>query len=332
MSAALITALGAVGGAALNAYSQHKTNAMNREQANYAFQQQQQAIQRMNEFNSPAQQVLRMKAAGLNPALAYGADGAMVGNQSEVPAYNAIPAEAPSVGNIGAGIADAVRTGIEVQDLKRRQDLATAEMALKDAQTFLAVTSGELNDATKTEILSLLGYKVANLESQTELNWESVLKTRQEISNLKASKNEILSRIGLNEEQMRLLAAQTGLTEMQAYRLVQLLPHEIANMDADTALMAMNTNLSQEQILSIDRDIMHVNFVERLENQKFDFEKGAWGVEQQKWQAEYNAGRVEHFIDTGVKIFQFGVGAAALRNGQPLPTAHRLPNYRLGSR
>lgn len=321
----IITALGGVASAGLNALSQHRTNAANRAQADYAFQQQQRAIQRMNEYNSPSQSVVRMLSAGLNPSLVYGADGSMVGNQSEVPAYNAIPAEAPSVGNLGSAMSDAIRTGIDVKDLEIRKDLAVAEIALKDSQSFLAVTSGELNQSQKQEILSLLGYKIENLESQTQLNWEGVLKTRQEISNLKAQKNEILSRIGLNEEQMKLLSAQTGLTEMQCYRLAQLLPHEIMNMDAETALATMNASLSQEEALKLDRDIMHINFIERLEGQKFDFEKGSWEVEQIKWEKDYRANRVENFVDNLTKIYTFGVGASALRNGQPLPPRRVAP-------
>lgn len=328
MSASLITALGSVAGSAINAYSQHRTNAVNRQQAEYAFRQQMHAVNRQNEYNSPAQQVLRMKAAGLNPALAYGADGAMVGNQADVPAYNAIPAEAPNVGNVGAGIADAIRTGIDVRDLEIRDAVAKAEIALKGTQEFLNVVNGNVGIQTIREMVTMLGYKVQKAESEIELNWENVLKTRQEISNLKASKKEILSRIGLNEEQMKLLAKQAHLTEVQAYRLAMLLPHEISNMDASTGLLTMQTNLSQEQIMKLDRELMHINFVERLESNKFDFEKGAWSVEQKKWEQEYKANRVEHFEDNVVKIFTFGLGASALRSGQPLPSGSSLPNGR----
>lgn len=325
VGAAIATGIGALASSGLNAYSQHRTNAVNRQQAEYAFQQQQLAIQRQNEYNSPAQQVLRMKAAGLNPSLAYGANGEMVGNQADVPAYNAIPAEAPNVGNVGTGIAEAVRTGIDIRDLERREALAVSEIALQDNQSFLAVTAGELNQAQKQEIISLLGYKVEEAESRIQLNWENVLKTRQEISNLKAQKQEILSRIGVNEEQMRLLAAQCGLTEIQAYRLAALLPHEIANMDANTSLQVMQTSLSQEQILSIDREIMHTNFVERLERDKFDFDKGKLEVEAAKWEKEYRADRVENFLDNIIRIYTFGVGAAALRKGESLPPVRRAP-------
>lgn len=325
VGAAIATGIGALASSGLNAYSQHKTNAVNRAQAEYAFRQQQQAIQRQNEYNSPAQQVLRMKAAGLNPALAYGANGEMVGNQADIPAYNAIPAEAPNLGNIGTGLAEAVRTGIDIRDLQRREALAVSEIALQGSQQFLATTAGELNQAQKQEIVTMLGYKVEEAESRIQLNWENVLKTRQEISNLKAQKKEILSRIGVNEEQMKLLAAQCGLTEMQAYRLASLLPHEIVNMDANTALQVMQTSLSQEQILSIDRDMMHINFVERLENQKFDFEKGKLEVEAAKWEKEYRADRIEHFTDNLIRIYTFGVGAAALRKGEQLPPVRRAP-------
>lgn len=239
--AAGITALGAVGGAALNALSQHRTNAANRAQAEYAFRQEQMAIQRQNEYNSPAQQVLRMKAAGLNPSLAYGADGAMVGNQADVPAYNAIPAEAPNLGNIGAGLADSIRTGIEVEDLERRQSLAKAEMALKDAQTFAEIMKGNLDDATRTDILSMLGYKMDLAESQLELNDQTIAESIERVENLKEERKEIQSRVGLNEQQIKNLAMEYHLTEVQAYQILQLLPHQIMEMDANSALAACLT-------------------------------------------------------------------------------------------
>lgn len=327
MSAAAATFGAAVAGGAINALSQMHTNASNREQAQYAFGQQMAAIHEQNVYNSPGQQVLRMKAAGLNPSLAYGADGAMVGNQADVPAYNAIPAEAPNIGNMGAAMSDAIRTSIDVEDLEIRKDLATAEIACKDAQSFLAVTSGELNLAQKQQIMTLLGYQVEKLESETQLNWENVLKSRQEIANLKAQKQEILSRIGVNEEQMKLLAAQTGLTEMQCYRLVQLLPHEIALMDAETALATMNANLSQEEMLKLDADLRHIGFVERLEREQFDFEKGKFEVEARKWEKEYRANRVENFTDNLIRIYTFGLGASALRNGYSLPPVRRSGSH-----
>lgn len=310
-----VTAAGAIGGAALNAISQARTNAQNRKQAEYAFQQEQMAIQRQNEYNSPANQVLRMKAAGLNPSLAYGADGAMVGNQADVPAYNAIPAEAPNVGNIGSALADSIRTGIEVKDLERRQALAKAEMALKDAETFAQIMKGQVDDATRTEILSMLGYKMDLAESQLDINETVIREANQRIENLKKEFDEIESRIGLNNQQINTLAAQYHLTETQAYAIIQKLPSEILQMDANTALMSMNTDVAREEIFKIRKDVEHIGWSEDFARRGFNVDLKKWDIEQKKWVEQLNQNRRMHLVDGLTNILGFTTGAIIMRSG-----------------
>lgn len=331
-----ITAAGTIGGAAINAVMQHRTNAQNRAQADYAFQQEQMAIQRQNEYNSPAQQVLRMKAAGLNPSLAYGADGAMVGNQADVPAYNAIPAEAPNVGNIGAGIADAIRTGVEVRDLKRREDLAVAEKALKDAQSFLAIMSGLASDAQRQEILTLMGYKAENIESQTYLNYETISKVAEEVENLKESRKEIQSRVNLNEQQIKTLASQCGLNEAQAYVILQRLPHELMQMDANSALAYCQSEVGRAQIGKIAEETSAIEWYYNLDVEKFNFDKNKFQIDdnyrktvfnenRNMWLKDYRKDVGLHLMDNIGRITSFAVGGSAMRNGTYY-TPQRIPS------
>lgn len=63
-----------------------KTIQANMELAKYAYSQQQQQIGAQNFYNSPAQQMARFKAAGLNPHLIYGQGNA--GNQQSIPQFN----------------------------------------------------------------------------------------------------------------------------------------------------------------------------------------------------------------------------------------------------
>lgn len=316
----LITAIGGIAGAGLNALSQHITNAQNRRQADYAFRQQQQAIQRQNEYNSPAQQVLRMKAAGLNPSLAYGADGSMVGNQADIPAYNAIPAEAPSIGNVGSTIADAIRTGVEVKDLERRQALAVADIALKDAQSFQATTSGDLNLASKEEILNLMGYKIDLMQSEINLNDINFAEVTQHIENLKAEKNEIESRINLNAQQIETLAAQAGLSSAQAYAILQRLPYEVAEMDANAAFAWQQTAVGQETVKQIARETQHIGWTEEFNRRQFNTDLKKWKVEQEKWNAELNQNRRIHMIDSFTSLLNFVNGAMLLKGSGYLPS------------
>lgn len=316
MDPALITAVGGLASAGLNALSQARTNAVNRQQAEYAFSQQQAAIDRMNEYNSPSQQVLRMKAAGLNPSLAYGADGAMVGNQSDVPAYNPIPSEAPNIGNIGSTLADSIRTGIEVKDLERRNALAVAEIALKDAQSFQSVMNGNLSDVQRQEILTMMGYKIENLESATQLNWDNVLKARAEVAKIGDERKEIQSKCNLNEQQVKTLAAQAHLSEIQAYAILQRLPYELLQMDADTALSWVQSDVGRATFDKINREISHIGFVEWANNRDFDFNKESMvaGLEMRRYESKVNT--MNHVMDNVTRIISFGIGVNAMSNGR----------------
>lgn len=315
MGAAMITALGGVLSAGLNAASQAFTNAQNREQARYAFRQQQAAIDRMNEYNSPAQQVLRMKSAGLSPSLAYGADGAMVGNQADVPAYNAIPAEAPNIGNLGSAMSDAIRTGIDVEDLKIRQDLAVSEIATQGVMQFQAATQGFLNQEQANEIARLLGYKEQDYEAGIQLKWENVLKAREEIANLKEERTEIRSRIGVNEAQVQELVTRSGLNETQVYAILQRLPHELAAMDAQAAFDWCQTDVGRAEIAKINREVSHIGFVEWANQRDFDFDKASKVADLEFKRYEYKLDIAKQLMSTiGVVT-----GATAMRRGEPLP-------------
>lgn len=317
-----ITAAGTLAAAGINAAAQARTNAQNREQSEHAFRMQQEAIQRQNEYNSPAQQVLRMKAAGLNPALAYGADGDMTGNQSAVPAYNAIPAESPNVGNLGAGLADAIRTGVEVKDLERRQALAVAEIAAQDFRNFQAVCAGELSQAQAKETLTLLGYRVEELEAGNTLKWENVLKVREEIANLKEERKEILSRVKVNEQQVQTLAATMHLSETQVYAILQRLPHEIEQMDAEAAFAWAQEAVGRANVTKIHREVSHIGFIEWANGRDFDFNKASRVAELEFQRYGFKVGLAKQLMSTIGVI----TGVAAMRNNQPLPTYQRQPS------
>lgn len=64
------------------------TNKANRELAEYGYSKDLEMWERANEYNNPANQMLRMKEAGLNPNMVYGS-GKVAGNTaSQLPKYN----------------------------------------------------------------------------------------------------------------------------------------------------------------------------------------------------------------------------------------------------
>lgn len=68
---------------------QQKTIDANKEQARYAYSQEMEMMNRMNDYNNPAAQMQRYKDAGLNPNMIYGSGGGSSGNQTSIPKYNA---------------------------------------------------------------------------------------------------------------------------------------------------------------------------------------------------------------------------------------------------
>lgn len=73
----------------MSKYNTDQTILANKELAQYAYAEDQRMWQQQNQFNHPAQQMARLKEAGLNPHLVYGT-GTVTGNtQGGTPEYNA---------------------------------------------------------------------------------------------------------------------------------------------------------------------------------------------------------------------------------------------------
>src|SRR5882672_8403832 len=91
--AGLVGTLAQVGGAIYNGIQNRKnvqdTIAANKQQSEYAYSQDLAMWNRQNDYNSPANQMSRFKAAGLNPNMIYGSGSGGSGNASQMPKYNA---------------------------------------------------------------------------------------------------------------------------------------------------------------------------------------------------------------------------------------------------
>lgn len=69
--------------------AQERQNKANMALAQYQYDRQMEAWNMQNQYNSPLNQIARLRAAGLAPELMYGNGGASAGNASEYPKYNA---------------------------------------------------------------------------------------------------------------------------------------------------------------------------------------------------------------------------------------------------
>lgn len=149
----------------------------------------------MNEYNKPANQIKRLKEAGLNPALALNASlNDVSGNQSSM----APPADYTGIGNsVGTGLqAGLLAAQTELMKAQAKQANANADKTAKDTSwvDILNGKSFELLDSQSRELLSKIP-----VNEQTQKNLEA------EFSNI--------SKIGEN------LSAQTDLVRSQMHLL-----------------------------------------------------------------------------------------------------------------
>lgn len=154
--------LGGFGSSAMNNKAVQDTNKANMEIAKYQSQWQQQenekAYQRslnmwnlQNEYNSPTQQMARIRAAGLNPNLVYG--NGVTGNSSgSTPQYEPAKFNAPTMQAYrgwNLGISDAVSQFLAYRTVKAQVDNMEAQNSLIRQQTATEATK-QANIAAST--------------------------------------------------------------------------------------------------------------------------------------------------------------------------------------
>ena len=154
--------LGGIGSSAMNNKAVRDTNKANMEIAKYQAQWQQQenekAYQRslnmwnlQNEYNSPTQQMARIRAAGLNPNLVYG--NGVTGNSSgSTPQYEPAKFNAPTMQAYrgwNLGISDAISQFLAYRTVKAQVDNMEAQNSLIRQQTATEATK-QANIAAST--------------------------------------------------------------------------------------------------------------------------------------------------------------------------------------
>lgn len=154
--------LGGLGSSAMNSKAVQDTNKANMEIAKYQAQWQQQenekAYQRslnmwnlQNEYNSPTQQMARIRAAGLNPNLVYG--NGVTGNSSgSTPQYEPAKFNAPTMQAYrgwNLGISDAISQFLAYRTAKAQVDNMEAQNSLIRQQTATEATK-QANIAAST--------------------------------------------------------------------------------------------------------------------------------------------------------------------------------------
>lgn len=199
-----IGALGSVFGSLFGKKSQDDTNKANMELAEYQYSKNLEMWNRQNEYNTPANQVKRIKAAGLNPALLYGS-GSVANTASSAPSYQApnlraytnfgdfgasylsqIPLQAAQVRNLDSNSAlTDQKTKTEIQETGLRmlqKQIAVLDKSIKEAQERNAWTDVKyyerLKKLTIRQMSATIGHTMAM--RATELLKPDLLKAQTE--------------------------------------------------------------------------------------------------------------------------------------------------------
>lgn len=316
LSAAAAGIIGTIGTSVINAASQARTNAVNKRQAEDAWNKQMAATRDMNVYNSPSMQVARLRAAGLSPSMAYGANGEAVGNQSDIPAFNPIPAEAPKSGDLGAPFITAARLGLETREQLNRDNLAIAELAVKDANAFMMVTQGNVNTATANEIVTLLGYKEQSYINQFALD-------DARYREIEANIQRQFSEIGLNEKRAEEIDSIIDLNGVRGTEILALLPHQIRQMDANAFMAAMQGGLYKAEVNEVAEKVATLQYNRQLEywdrqykDNHFKFEQKQFEFERDKFQKELRVRIEQGHAERVTSIFRIGLGAGMIGLGK----------------
>lgn len=169
----------------------------------YQYQLQQQAIDKMNQYNSPVQQIERLKAAGLSPNLVYGSG--VDGNQSSA----ASPGIANRSMNISNPLQDAAQQYTAEKQLELEKIRARNEaFESKERQLNLrARTLGQLLDNE---------FNTKTLRTRVQREAQALVNDMERGDLLAQQTNNAVIQAGVIKMQADVLAAKEHLTREQA--------------------------------------------------------------------------------------------------------------------
>lgn len=221
-----------------------ETNAANRELARYNWEQQVDMWNRNNEYNSPIQQMQRLKEAGLNPNLVYGS-GVTGNSSSSIPTPQMPTQEAPHFEKYDTGfIAQASDAAVRAYQQQRQVD---SQIELQKSQQSAIQSQNLVNNAKIAEIMTRNARGKFDLDLAKDLRKNSV-----EAAML--STNQMKQKLAIGEEELKNF------------------PIQRAKMKSEISLMEANRNLSVKQAERISAEIWKIS----QEIVNFGVQRGLW--------------------------------------------------------
>lgn len=247
LAAAGIAAAASLAGSGINAMAVGKTNRKTRKwnEKMYATQRADALADwnMQNEYNSPEQQMARLKAAGLNPHLVYGNGADATSNQaprsSSVEGWRPQPAQWDVGGAAQAGIAaytDLNLKAAQTDNYKAQTEVLGQDAVLKAIQAFATDVGGqktafELQQAKALQNVSLemASEQLRNLRTNTDINLDTNERNKAlAATSLEKSAEEILN--------IRAQKASTDTQRQQTLQQIELLKKDGVLKDLDIKL------------------------------------------------------------------------------------------------
>lgn len=226
-------------------------NQGNRELAEYAYEKNLEMWNRQNVYNSPVEQIQRLKDAGLNPNIIYGNGSASTGNASNPPSYNAPQLQAyTDFGDFGASRAgQALMNGLqnyaqlqkteeEINFIRQNTQNLEAETQYKYLRNEFQLYQNAKSKTEKEYYERILLARLENIYSNTSRNI-----AQTELTN---SQNEFTINKNLQFEALMPLIYQKTETDVKQaiYNLNVMSPAKLSNLVQDTRYKEAITILS----------------------------------------------------------------------------------------
>lgn len=199
---AVINGAASLAGVAATGASNGKLNKKNR-------QWQEDRMREQNEYNSPTQQMHRLRQAGINPHLAY--------SQGSISNSSAGVGTPPQTATDYSGIGDAAQNYIatrmqqkQMQSIDKSMEVQDAEKSLKEAQEIATLSGAAKTDQELLEMQQLLQLKIdqskANIDQttvNTQLAGKQIEKVLQDVESSKTGQKLSEAQIANLSQQIR---------------------------------------------------------------------------------------------------------------------------------
>ena len=234
---------------------------------------------RENTYNSPAAQMARYKAAGLNPDLIYGQQNLSAASPEMTAGEGSQPTDVSNLANkrtIGDIVSQAASTRLtnaqaklaesqanktdsETEGQGYQNEILKSDAAFRDALNSGTVSLNNMSLRVSEKGMQLTDEQItqvrkqcAQIDQSIEQSRAAVDEIRQKISNLKT--DQAIARLRyimdakLNEATIKKLASECNLNYIQAKKIVDLLPYEIANIQASTSKTRTDTTVALDSL------------------------------------------------------------------------------------